>query len=58
MNKKQLVEAIADYPDEAQVVVNGGLAGLIKDGTLSGLDEQNAIVWALSDDPAVIKLEL
>ena len=58
MNKKQLIEAIADYPDDAQVVVVGGLAGLIKDGTLSGIDEHNAIVWALSNDPTTIKLEL
>ena len=60
MNKRQLIEAMADYPDEALVVVNGG--GVVSEGicvgSLEGIDEHNAKVWAVSSRKDVIALEL
>lgn len=58
MNKKQLIEAIKDFSDDAQVVVVGGLAEGIKSGEFTGIDDQNAIAWAIGSRTDIIQLEL
>lgn len=58
MTKKDLIEAISDYPDDAPVVAVGGLHSLISHGILKGYDENSAVVFAVSGHPDVIALEL
>ncbi len=60
LTKAGLLEAIKDYPDDAPVVI--GALGIFREHIASkhllGYTETEPVVWAVSDDPAVIKLEL
>jgi hypothetical protein len=60
MTKAGLLEAIKDYPDDAPVVIGalGIFAEHIASKHLLGYSEMEPVVWAVSSDPTVIKLEL
>jgi hypothetical protein len=60
LTKAGLIEAIKDYPDDAPVVI--GALGIFREHIASkhllGYSEMEPVVWAVSPNPTVIKLEL
>lgn len=60
LTKKGLLELIEKYPDDTPITVDGGqgLVDCIANGSLLGWDRNKAVVWAVSDNPDIINLEL
>lgn len=59
LTKAGLLEAIKDYPDDTPITVDGGRAMHEEIGkSLLGYDERLACVWAVSENPDAIVLEL
>lgn len=59
MNKRQLIEAIQGYPDDAPIVV--ARDAIVGRGIETGYyteDHRGGAIYSISSDPEVIRLEL